>query len=85
MITKEIPFIRTGFQAFIDNFFSFLPFPSSQEQAYDMLAKKELSDDNRNVKREEMAAKHMMGKAADDLRTGWKAWLVDSMATGSSQ
>ena len=76
--TKEIPLIGTGFQAFIDNLFWFLPF-SSQKQAYDMLAKKEMSDDNWNLKREEMAAEHMMEKAADDLRAGWKAWIVDSM------
>ena len=44
-----------------------------------MLANKELSDDYWNMKREEMAAEHMMERAADDLRTGWKAWRVDSM------
>ncbi len=75
---KEIPLIRTGFQAFIDNLFWFLLF-SSQKQAYNMLANKELSDDYWNMKREEIAAEHMVERAADDLITGWKAWLVDSM------
>ena len=41
-----------------------------------MLAKKEMSDDNWITKREEMAAEHMLEKAADDLRQGWKAWLL---------
>ena len=75
--TKEIPLIGTGFQAFIDNLFWFLPF-SSSKQAFDMLAKKEMSDDNWIVKREEMAAEHQKENAPNDLRVGWKAWLVDS-------
>ncbi len=75
MTPKEISFIGTGFQAFIDNLFWFLPF-SSQKQANNMLANKELSDDYWNMKREEMAAEHMMERAADDLRTGWKAWCM---------
>ena len=40
------------------------------------------ADDNWNVKREEMAVEHLFEKAADDLRSGWKAWLVDSMDSG---
>ncbi len=81
MTPKEILLIRTCFQAFIDNLFWFLLF-SSQMQTYNMQAKKELSDDNWDMKREEMAAEHIMEKAADDLRTRWKAWLVDSMDHG---
>ena len=77
MATKEIPLIGTGFQAFINNLFWFLPF-SSSKQAFDMLAKKEMSDDNWIVKREEVAAEHQLAKAPADLKLGWKAWLVDS-------
>ncbi len=37
-----------------------------------------MSDDNWIIKLEEMAAEHLLEKAADDLRQGRKAWLVDS-------
>ncbi len=47
-----------------------------------MLAKREMSGIDWNLKHKEMEVKHTMEnleKAADDLRTGWNAWLVDSM------
>ena len=78
--TKEIPLIGTGFQAYINSLFWYLPF-SSPKQAYEMLAKKEMSDENWLTKREELAAEHLMVKAADDLRQGWKAWLVESKSS----
>ncbi len=43
-----------------------------------MLAKKEMSDENWIIKREEMAAEHQLEKALNDLKVGWKNWLVDS-------
>ena len=75
--TKDIPLISTGFQAYIDNLFWFLPF-SSSKQAFEMLAKKEMSDENWIIKREEMAAEHQLEKSPNDLKVGWKNWLVDS-------
>ena len=74
--SKEIPLIGQGFQAYIDNLFWFLPF-SSQLQAYDMLAKKEISDEPWVTKREELKADHLKERAAADLREGWKAWIAE--------
>jgi hypothetical protein len=43
--TNEIPLIGQGFQGYIDHLFWFLLF-SSLKRAYDMLAKKEMSDEH---------------------------------------
>ena len=64
---KEIPLIGQGFHAYIDHIFWFLPF-SSPKQAYEMLAKKEMSDESWITKREEVRAEHLMEQAPQDLR-----------------
>ena len=77
--SKEIPLICQGFQAYIDNLIWFLPF-SSQLQAYDMLAKKEISDEPWCTKRDEINADHLKERAPADLREGWKAWIAEHVA-----
>jgi hypothetical protein len=72
--TKEISLIGPGFQGYIDHLFWFLPF-SSPKQAHEMLAKKELSDENWTTKREVVQAEHLLPQAAEDLRKGWKTWI----------
>jgi hypothetical protein len=52
---KEISLICQGFQAYIDHLFWFLPF-FKLKQAYDMLAKKEMSDEYWTIKRDEIKA-----------------------------
>ena len=51
--TKEVSLIGQGFQAYIDHIFWFLPF-SSRTQAFELLARKEKSDENWVAKREEI-------------------------------
>jgi hypothetical protein len=75
--SKEIPLIGMGFQAYIDHLFWFLPF-SNPKQAHEMLAKKEMSDENWITKREEIRAEHLMDRAPNDLRVGWKAWIKEN-------
>jgi hypothetical protein len=75
---KEILLIGSGFQAYVDNLFWFLPF-SSTKQAYDMLVKKEMTDDNWIIKRAEIADEHLIERAPQDLSDGWKAWLAKNM------
>ena len=70
--------IGSGFQAYIDNLFWFLPF-SSSKQAYDMLAKKEMTDDNWIIKCAEIADEHLIERAPQDFSDGWKAWLAKNM------
>ena len=70
--------IGSGFQAYVDNLFWFLPF-SSTKQAYDMLVKKEMTDDNWIIKRAEIADEHLIERAPQDLSDGWKAWLAKNM------
>ena len=53
--SKEISLIGQGFQAYIDHLFWFLPF-SSPKQAFEMLAKKEMSDELWTIKRDEIRA-----------------------------
>ncbi len=77
--SKEISLIGQGFQAYIDNLFWFPPFPS-QQQAYDILAKKEISDEPWFTKREELKAEHLNERAPADLREGWKAWIAEHVA-----
>jgi hypothetical protein len=72
--SKGILPYRHGLQAYIDHLFWFLPF-SSPKQAHEMLAKKELSDENWTTKREEVQAEHLLPQAAEDLRKGWKTWI----------
>ena len=74
---KEIPLIGKGFLAYIDHLFWFLPFPSSKE-AYELMAKWEIPDDNWTLKRQEIAAEHLLEQAPEDLRNGWKAWLNEN-------
>ncbi len=76
---KETPLIGKGFQAFIDNLFFYLPF-SSKTQADEMLDGKEMSDDHLVAKREELRLEHLLERAPEDLREGWKAWLADNGA-----
>ncbi len=77
---KEILLIGSGFQAYIDNLFWFLRLPfSSSKQAYAMLAKKEMTDDNWIIKLAEIADEHLIERAAQDLSDGWKAWLAKNM------
>ena len=56
----------------IDHLFLFLPF-SNQKQVYDMLSKKEMSDEPWTIKRDEIKAEHLLERAQEDLRVGWKA------------
>ena len=77
--SKEIPLIGQGFQAYIDNLFWFLPF-SSQKQAFEMLAKMEISDEPWCTKRDEIKAEHLKERAPADLREGWKAWIAEHVA-----
>ena len=64
--SKEIPLICQGFQGYIDHLFWFLPF-SNPKQAYEMLAKKEMSDEPWLTKRDEIRAEHLLEQAAEDL------------------
>jgi len=75
--SKEISLIGQGFQAYIDHLFWFLPF-SSPKQAFEMLAKKEMSDELWTIKRDEIRAEHLLEQAAEDLRVRWKAWLKEN-------
>ncbi len=76
--TREIPLIGQGFQAYIDNLFWFLPF-SNPKQAYEVLAKLELSDELWTSKSEEVMAEHSLEQAATDLQgrpdSGWDGKL----------
>ena len=73
---KEISLIGQGFQAYLDHLFWYLPF-STAKQAHDMLAKKEMSDEPWIMKREEIKAEHLLDRAPDDLRKGWKKWIAE--------
>ena len=73
---KEILLIGPGFHGYIDHLFWFLPF-SCPKQAYEMLANKEMSDENWNTKRDELKAEHLLEQAPVDLRVGWKAWIAE--------
>ena len=42
-----------------------------------MLAKKEMSDEAWNLKRDEIKEEHLLDRAPDDLRKGWKAWIAE--------
>ncbi len=42
-----------------------------------MLAKKEMSDKPRTIKRDEIKAEHLLERAPADLRMGWKAWIAE--------
>jgi hypothetical protein len=66
---KEILWIGSGFQAYIDNLFWFFPF-SRSKQAYYMLAKKEMTDDNWIIQRAEIADEHLLERAPQDLSDG---------------
>ena len=44
---------------------------------YEMLANKEMSDENWNTKRDELKAEHLLEQALVDLRVGWKAWIAE--------
>ncbi len=74
---KEISLIGQGFQSSIDNLFWFLPF-SSPKQAYELLAKLEMSDELWTTKRDEIRAEHLMEQAPTDLGVGWKAWIAEN-------
>ena len=74
---KEVPLIGNGFLAYIDHLFWFLPFPSTKE-AYEMMAKREIPDDHWALKRQEIADEHLLERAPQDLRDGWKAWLKEN-------
>ncbi len=71
----EIPLIGSGFQAYINNLFCPPPF-SSSKQAFEMLAKTEMTDDNWIIKRAEIADAHLLERALQDLSDGRKAWLA---------
>ncbi len=43
-----------------------------------MLAKKELPDEDWTDKRNEVKVEHLMERAPEDLRVGWKAWIKDN-------
>ncbi len=75
MDTKAIPLICTGFQAFIDNIFWYLPF---SKQAADFLAKREMSDKHWIIKCLEISAEHKLERAPNNLKEGWKTWLKDN-------
>ena len=72
---KEISLIGQGFQGYIDHLFWFIPF-SNPKQAYEMLAKKEMSDEPCITKCDEVRAKHLLEQGPADLTKGWKAWLA---------
>ena len=80
---REILLIGPGFHGYIDHLFWFLPF-SCPKQAYEMLATKEMSDENWNTKRD-LKAEHLLEQAPVDLRVGWKAWIAEhgSMKAGA--
>ena len=73
---KEVSLIGPGFHGYIDHLFWFLPF-SCPKQAYEMLANKEMSDENWITKRDEVKAEHLLEQAPVDLRVGWKAWIAE--------
>ena len=77
--SKEISLIGQGFHAYINHLFWFLPF-SSPKQDFEMLAKKEMSDELWTTKRDEIRAEHLLEQAAEDLRVRvrWKAWLAEN-------
>jgi hypothetical protein len=41
-----------------------------------MLSKKEMSDEPWTIKRDEIKAEHLLERAPEDLRMGWKAWIA---------
>jgi hypothetical protein len=42
-----------------------------------MLAKKEMSDEPWILKRDEIKAEHLLVRAPNDLRQGWKKWIAE--------
>ena len=76
--SMEIPLIGKGFLSYIDHLFWFLPFPS-QKEANELMATKVLpgvpADLWTTDKRQEIADKHHLPQATQELRDGWKAWL----------
>ena len=71
--SKGILPYRHGLQAYIDHLFWFLPF-STRSRLMRCLAK-EMSDENRITKRDEIRAEHLMDRNPNHLRVGWKAWI----------
>jgi hypothetical protein len=41
-----------------------------------MLSKKEMSDEPCSIKRYQIKAEHLLERASEDLRMGWKAWIA---------
>ncbi len=41
-----------------------------------MLLKKEMSDEPWTIKRDEIKAEHLLERALENLRMGWKAWIA---------
>ena len=50
-----------------------------------MLAKKEMSDEPWIMKRDEIKAEHLLDRAPDDLRKGWKKWIAEHAQHGSGR
>jgi hypothetical protein len=72
--SKGNPFDWQGFPSFYQILLWFLPF-SCTKQAYEMLAKKEMAEDNWIIKLAETADEHLLERAPKDLCDGGRLGL----------
>ncbi len=75
--TKEVPLIRSGFNAFIDHLFWYLAFSSVKQAATVLENLEDFTSADWDTKRQELRDEHPLERASNDLIDGWKAWIVE--------
>jgi hypothetical protein len=73
---KEILLFSTGYLLMIDKVFWNLPF-TSPKQAEEVRVKFSIPDTDWDQKWKMISAEHDEPGAREQLRTGWKAWIVE--------